>query len=671
MSFLVRSQISILLLLVGPLPSPQALAGVHACVFDGGGSTWDSLCGRSEYINTVHRAYAGQRITTENVFSGDGNDPAPDCKPKYFDPNLPLACEGSQEVSQQVSPSKYGLPETHNSSLPESSPLTQNYQLKPASTQNFGSCLPSKTANPPSEVCHLWTANHGLSGGAITAYGGGAIDPGSFSRAISSNSACATTRFITNNCHSGAMAKAIFDSSGRVRPGVCGVSATPASAVARGMTTQIGTVQSQKGEVALTGIIYNFTDEIAKSLEKQKKEGKTPTLDHAFADAYLHDPMDEIPQSTSQFYLDARVSKAGSPGTIEQSFENACQLAKVLGTNPLSTQADALFTSVRAAAAKSGVDGVDTLSAAEQEKARREISLQKQRLLEFERAICSRNYPGECTPQSAAGFIQSKLDAAYNDPVSKNYSAMKEARKQYAEEDSRITEIRTARFANLTAAESSVRTLTSELEKLERKYSQNYIGGVDGRVSYAQRKLEEAGTLLQTAKGKEEKAAAQQKVDQAQTAYTEAQTAKVAYAAAREETLKRLAAAKESVSALHSAGPDELAGQTQVQKLSQKVRELEVAMEVNKDALAPRGGFRAVTNECGSDGGSSNSGQILEEFRKYKRLRDLHDQTLKLFAEGTQEQIRGYMTVRDCETSPFTAQAPGVGPPAASPGAAR
>ena len=671
MSLQSNRLIPLLMLLAGLLGPAAARAGVHACVFEGGGSTDESLCGRKEYINTVHRAYAGQKLTAENILSGDGNNPAPDCNPKYFDPGLPTQCGAGQGSIQEVGASKYGLPEYFNSNLPESSPLTSRYQLLPASTQNFGKCLPPRTGTPPSEVCHIWSANHGLSGGAITAYGGGAIDPGSFSRAISPNSACATTRFITNNCHSGAMANSIFDPRGQVRPGVCGVSATSRSDVARGQTMQIGTVQTPKGEVVLTGITYNFTDEIANSLERQKRSGKTPTLDQAFADAYLNDPMDEIPISTSSFFLDLKTSRDGGSRTLEQSFENSCQLEKTLGTNPLSTQADALFSAVKTAAAKSGVAGVDTLDPAEQEKTRKELALQKQRLLDFEKALCSRHYAGECTPQNAAGFIQGKFQAAYRDPMSRNYQAIKDARREFASEDARLTELMSARSSSLTAAEKSVRDLGGELERLERKYSQNYVGGVDGRIDFKKRELDAAQAALSEAKGKEARAAVQQKVDQARTAYEEAQAAKVEYQAVRSETVQRLTAAKDSVKALQNPGPEELEKRTKTRQLSDKIRELEQAMGVDKNALAPKGGFRPIQNDCGSDGGSPDSERIMRDFRRYQRLRQIHEETLKLFTQGTPEHIKEYMTVRDCETSSFMAQAPGVGASAAESGSAR
>ena len=307
-----RSKILQLMLITFVLgwSAEPARATVRSCVLDGGGAPDRRFCGIERYLSKVRSVYSSLDTLSESVFSADGPAGAtPNCvlKPVYTSPDTFTPDTKSYDVTQVPGTSTF--------------PPAEGRQYFPAHKNDLtSSCWKGKAGDKPVDVCHFWGMNHGDTADGesymtLTNKPGMSRDQeqkfnGDDFRALMDNNAssCGSFRFVTNNCNSGGMMKAIYDKDGKLIPNRCGSASTPQYEMSTGRPitplekkeVMAGNPPEKKVVFASPGAKYTYTEAFADGFVK----GKAKSLDDAHFYSLMNNPTAEQPMLTSDYYLD-------------------------------------------------------------------------------------------------------------------------------------------------------------------------------------------------------------------------------------------------------------------------------------------------------------------------------------------------------------------------------
>ena len=425
----------------------------NVCILDGGGRR--PLCGSKRYISKVNEAYKKNPSDQLAIYASDDGDEGADCYPATYDSGGSFVddrekekfcternkghdiCTGKKDIkactrrleSKSVPKEyvKYDSPSIERMRFNSYEANSYNGIYPETKKQGENNCFPG--VNNKNDTCHFWSSNHGTKGrnGGITYHGnGGTFSQKEFSSAIDESS-CGQTKYILNNCYSGMFhystkkrgdrstpSKRIkLDKNGKAK--VCGVTATQKDEVATGKLEEIDEIEldsPRKRKIKRMAIKANFSELIAKQISKGK------TLDEAYAYAYLHNPMPDVPISSSQFFLLDNSKSQEEYATLQ------CMSKKFLTDNLYSLNLDNLK------------DSIEEIEYRDQVMA--DLELQQKRIKEFEKKLCQEVYPDEC--QNPTEFIQKKYKEAYLNNVKPAYEELTNLREKlkYALEEQEL-----------------------------------------------------------------------------------------------------------------------------------------------------------------------------------------------------------------------------------------
>jgi hypothetical protein len=221
----------------------EAMATVRSCILDGGGSVAERVCNVEEAVGEIRTLYQNMGIRSDTaILSGPGRAGAMACTTPMYgctNPDVPSTCTPTALNS-----------ETWDASLARYVPVAPtarvSLELRPSRGEHlYGGdaqafhdrCLFDSDSPPasPIPVCHFWNLNHGAPEGSLF-YREESAPQAYMSNDLLREKAnhCQTFRFVTHTCHGGQLSQLIYDENRRVIPGRCGVSAMPPGYTAPG-----------------------------------------------------------------------------------------------------------------------------------------------------------------------------------------------------------------------------------------------------------------------------------------------------------------------------------------------------------------------------------------------------------------------------------------------------
>lgn len=425
----MRHLVFFFFILVCSIPS-LAIARVRACLLDGGQDRTQRLCGSERWVESVRSAYRGQARRaasyTEQLISGDGNNPNPDCQ--YGQVYIP--------TGDNVTSVRATVPVNT-----ELRPANSASQVLPATQDNANSCFNNAGAG---DVCHFWSANHGFatSGGDSARFGRPAsvislmspgvsrhrLAGGGFSQAemsqMMNNSSCGSQRYVLNNCFSGGMHQVIYGANGRIVPNRCGVSSTNAYDVARMAVsgTSVDEVIDRDTPIRLPDgrtaypprLRYNYTESFSEAIRlgitsDGRRRPQSVSLDDAHFHALMNSGANELPETSSDYFLDTYFKQhdasnyknwMDASGQLDgwESELNTC-LNRVFGADYQDEPVDDLMTNVTEILQRQqGVEsaGVSSLSSRDRTALTGIVARQRDQIRRYELWMCSEFWASEC-----------------------------------------------------------------------------------------------------------------------------------------------------------------------------------------------------------------------------------------------------------------------------------
>ena len=242
------------ILLSAILIMPKFLeAQTSICVLDGGGSPQDRSCGISNVSDQLQSMYSGQASTTKITYlSGPGPSTdtasAGNCATALVGCDEKGKCGGSDVIGSDSWSYKEGRTVTSSPTImaTDSPSLRKQDQWVPGSASGFEQSCFFDSKNPPEtkiKDCQFYSFNHGSPRGALF-YDDNPNDRKSpvmtNDNLRSKADQCESFRYFTNSCFGGQLANIIYkdpsNPSQGVLPGRCGMSASPPGYPALGMS---------------------------------------------------------------------------------------------------------------------------------------------------------------------------------------------------------------------------------------------------------------------------------------------------------------------------------------------------------------------------------------------------------------------------------------------------
>ncbi|HXH75339.1 MAG TPA: hypothetical protein VNJ08_10265 [Bacteriovoracaceae bacterium] len=308
------------------LSIPQAWAGIHSCLLDGGGGPTAATGPKDTRLCGVEKIIAGMRSTypskvEETIMSGDGSAPGEDCRGYSA-----IKTKNGWEHERAGTVNGAEKLVAYNSDI---KPLPGNKgtgTIKDASSFHDECINPKKVKT--TDACVFWSVNHGenqtRAGGkpsskilyytpvthTVNAKPG--LSTSEFRSKLDQRK-CGAQRFILNNCFSGGMHETIYADDGRVIKNRCGASANPSWSVARTGTVPGEGIKEAGKTSYRQNMEYPFANGVTEALANKKclnaSTNCSPSLDDAVFFAQLNPQLSDLPTSSSDHFLEGHFAE--------------------------------------------------------------------------------------------------------------------------------------------------------------------------------------------------------------------------------------------------------------------------------------------------------------------------------------------------------------------------